>query len=373
MRIIKTILSAAAAAVLLLTAGCGEIEFPFDTGSSGVHGSSEPESREKMTAEELSEVIYASLSSFSNTVDVGERLEMETVRHAMQLLDHSHPEIFWTDGYTLTTGSRDSTIEFDILRDCSAGAIQAMYSELTSAADRVIGSMPEYMTDYERVLYVHDTIINSTSYSYTGAESSANGLWGTAYGCLVNGSAVCQGYSEAFLYIMNRLGMESGVCTGVTADGRHAWNYVNVAGEYYWIDLTWDDPDMASPDGGIQTADSLRHTYFLMDDRLMLRTREPDNDQLFIPECSSMAANYFVRTGCYFDSYSLSELGWAMLQNAGDDREISVMYSDWEPYQTAVASLFEGEEIWDVSEYVWLSDNISYSTDDLMYVITIQY
>ena len=48
------------------------------------------------------------------------------------------------------------------------------------------------------------------------------------------------------MLIMNRLGIECGYVYGngynSLTSGPHAWNYINIDGKYYMVDVTWDDP-----------------------------------------------------------------------------------------------------------------------------------
>lgn len=115
------------------------------------------------------------------------------------------------------------------------------------------------MPDYEKVLRIHDWVIEHTRYNTANMDEVGNNM---AYGALVRGSCVCQGYAEAFMLLANALGVET---VYVTGDGysegsweSHAWNAVKVQGEWYMIDLTWDDP--VTSDG----SDVLRYDYFLV-------------------------------------------------------------------------------------------------------------
>jgi hypothetical protein len=89
-----------------------------------------------------------------------------------------------------------------------------------------------------------------------------------AYGILVAGTAVCNGYAKAFQLLADAAGLESVIVTG-EADGGvysgpHAWNRVNVDGTWLVVDTTWNDTDTAAPGRG----------YFLLEDGdPMLETR----------------------------------------------------------------------------------------------------
>ncbi len=69
----------------------------------------------------------------------------------------------------------------------------------------------------------------------------------TAYGSLVLGKAVCDGYSLGFELIMSRLGIPAMIVTGMGGSannmGGHAWNIVNIDGNWYELDTTRDDKD----------------------------------------------------------------------------------------------------------------------------------
>jgi hypothetical protein len=67
------------------------------------------------------------------------------------------------------------------------------------------------------------------------------------YGALVNGLAMCGGYSEAAWLLFSMSGLEAHVMSGVAwqegyTPERHKWNLVKIDGKYGYVDVTWDDP-----------------------------------------------------------------------------------------------------------------------------------
>lgn len=125
------------------------------------------------------------------------------------------------------------------------------------------------MKDYEKELVLHDYLVNNATYDkrlYSGnmPEDSY-----TAYGVLINGTGVCQGYAEAMNRLLLASGIESIVAVGETKDRTkwigHAWNIVNLDGEYYHLDSTWDDP--VTSDG----SNKLVHSYFNVTDEQISR------------------------------------------------------------------------------------------------------
>jgi len=111
------------------------------------------------------------------------------------------------------------------------------------------------MTDLQKELAIHDYIVNNTEYNTTPGitfDSAGNAkltpnfnVVFTAYGVLINGTGVCEGYADAANILLNKAGIESRMIYGMANGGNgvepHSWNIVKISGEYYHLDVTWDD------------------------------------------------------------------------------------------------------------------------------------
>lgn len=100
------------------------------------------------------------------------------------------------------------------------------------------------LTDYEKVKAVHDYLVLTNEYSYS--ESGA-------YNAFYLTESACNGYAYAFYVIMKELGIPATCEFGDS----HEWNRVMLDGEWYNIDVTWDDA------GG----QKVRYDYFLKSDK----------------------------------------------------------------------------------------------------------
>lgn len=100
------------------------------------------------------------------------------------------------------------------------------------------------MTDYERELSIHDYIVDHTVYVDEGNISR------NIEGIFLQNKAVCGGYAQAFYYLTTYAGLDSEFVLGDgIQDGQrvaHAWNTVEVEGDWYQVDVTWDDPVLAN-------------------------------------------------------------------------------------------------------------------------------
>jgi len=138
---------------------------------------------------------------------------------------------------------------------------KAVQNKIKEIISKVI---KENMKDYEKEAAFHDYIINHTKYDNRYFSGNMPKESYTAYGVLINGVGVCQGYAQAMDRLLKGCGIESKMVIGEANDGKgwigHAWNIVKLGGKYYHLDLTWDDP--VSEDGSNQ----IRYSYFNITD-----------------------------------------------------------------------------------------------------------
>ena len=99
-----------------------------------------------------------------------------------------------------------------------------------------------HLSDVDKVMAVHDYLIDHIEYAYSHIVRRA-------YGALIEGKAVCQGYAQSFQKILSNLNIEGHTVTGWNISDKpvlHEWNRVKLDGEWYYIDLTWDDTPWVS-------------------------------------------------------------------------------------------------------------------------------
>ncbi len=104
-----------------------------------------------------------------------------------------------------------------------------------SEIDRIISTVPNGISNLEKVVYINEYLTTNYSYDYNVGTSAAIH---DAYGFLTEKRGVCQSYTLTFLALMRELNIE---CRYAYNDG-HAWNVVNLDGKYYHVDATHDDP-----------------------------------------------------------------------------------------------------------------------------------
>ena len=109
------------------------------------------------------------------------------------------------------------------------------------------------LSDIDKITAVHDYLLLNTAYdetfTYLKDEASSHYVEGT----LLHNLAVCSGYASTFQLLMKLSGI---TCHTVTTDS-HEWNLLQLDGNWYHIDVTWDDP---VPD----REGRLLYTYFMV-------------------------------------------------------------------------------------------------------------
>ena len=112
-------------------------------------------------------------------------------------------------------------------------------SKLEYAVNRVLARLRPNMSTLEKVKTVHDYMVKNVTYDL--ANFKAGTIPGDdygAYGALVNKKAVCSGYSSGFALLMERLGVP--VTTISSGSMSHEWNMIQLGGNWYHVDVTWD-------------------------------------------------------------------------------------------------------------------------------------
>jgi len=146
----------------------------------------------------------------------------------------------------------DSYDQGSILRAWNTGDI----SMLTEKNRRVFNMCVEIirslitddMNDFEKQLAIHDWIINWADYdpqALSNAPEDANPDPDNAnpYGLLFNRAAICTGFSYTFELLMRLTGFECMTVHGFSfRNEAHAWNLVLIGGEWYVVDVTWNNP-----------------------------------------------------------------------------------------------------------------------------------
>lgn len=182
----------------------------------------------------------------------------EKARNLVGAVLNEHPDLYYVSGsYGFSFGSDGSggykvtTLIFTYTDGLDDTAFE-------NAVNKALETIAGVTDDVQKVILLHDYLAVNCEYDYENyLAGKVPSTSHSAYGVFVNRTAVCQGYALAYKYLLNRAGID---CYMVTSDSmNHAWNLVKLGGNYYQVDVTWDDPTW-------DLVGRAAHTYMLRSD-----------------------------------------------------------------------------------------------------------
>ena len=156
----------------------------------------------------------------------------------------------------------------------------AAHTSLTEKIDQVVREC-RASGDWQTALNLHNWLVTHVYYDLTYEYYGAD--------LILRGYGVCDGYAKAYLMLCRRAGIP---VYRVTNDN-HAWNVLQLDGDWYFVDCTWDDPSgTAAPVSGRET-----WTYFCLNTEL-LALDHPGTwafTNTTAKTCTALDDNYYVR------------------------------------------------------------------------------
>lgn len=205
----------------------------------------------------------------------GEESLNQSFQLAINALNFDHPDLFYLDVskiYLLTkitTKLWKTTYEVEIGSSQGQSYLNVAFAnenDVNQAINRIQAEKENIKAtlkgDIEnQIKGVHDYLVDQLEYDSTLSKDNIYNL----YGALINHSTVCEGYARSFKYLMDDLGIPCLIACGVAVNSsgeteNHAWNYVCLNGNWYAIDVTWDDPVIV---GRGYVSNSIKYKYYL--------------------------------------------------------------------------------------------------------------
>lgn len=248
----------------------------------------------------------------------GAKLTESDITTLYEALSRDNPHMFYLDRIYRMEGrkDRDGTPYYDTMLlhyrfDANQRVTYA--SELTDAATALLKDLPTEKDLYFTELVLHDRLVKGCTYdTEAAADDDASDIMAyTAYGALVEGSAVCEGYARAFQLLLNRAGIPTTVINGTAVDTNepHMWNLILLNDRHYYVDPTWND-----------NQDKGYHTYFNVTSDELAKTHTASPKQAAVVTCTATKDNYFIRHDTLIDTYHRQTIAEKIAQRvrAGD-------------------------------------------------------
>mgnify|MGYP004571363665 CR=1 FL=1 len=249
--------------------------------------------------------IVEGVENCSKEINLNDKANLITVEELDMVIRYyrnDYPHHFWLDAtggfnYTVSDGKVYSLMfNYSVTGKQLEKDKKKFNTEVSNLLANISGSWSEY----DREKAIHDRIIAKTEY-VLGAANAHN-----AFGAIVDGKCVCEGYAKAFQYLCYQAGIQCLMAVGTGnnpstgSQESHAWNVVLIGGKYYHVDATWDDSDSYTYYG-----------YFNMSDAAMSGDHTVmTSDGYPLPKCDSLDMSYFGRNGGFIVyPYSFADVG----------------------------------------------------------------
>ena len=271
---------------------------------------------------------------------------------------YQHAELFWLSGASYTSYSSSDKIEVTFKSRYPDPA--ARMAELEQTANAILQGVPAWATQYEKALYVHDWLVQNVDYVKREDKMDQG-----AYAALVDRRCVCNGYARGFQYLMQKLGITTGVISGVADTGeRHAWNYAILDGVTTYFDVTWDDPV------NNQHPEVTRREWFGLTLAEMQPTHIADAGE-YVPSATSDRCNFYLRSGWQLQRYDSAAVRAIFAdQLARGTGCFTLRCADDATYRQMVQALVDESGIYTVLEEIGcVVDSCSISRDERLRVI----
>ena len=283
-----------------------------------------------------------------------ERMSEFDIREVINAYIYDNPQIFWLENlFGYAYADEDTIVEFYSV--LSAEECEDCIKLFNKKTDEIMTSLKSGLTEYERERILHDRLLSGCRYK-SGIESSKDGWqYFSAYGAVVTGEAVCEGYAKAMQILLSKAGIPCLTLRGESSGVSHMWNIVELNNEWYHLDATWDDNDK---DGFII------YEYFNLDSESISRTHKINTDvekiisegngdtvssaryNFFVPMCTSMSMNYYNKEGILIDKFD-SETDSKVISEIVDkvnhkENYLHIKFGDSMKYSEYVNAMFYG-------------------------------
>ena len=215
--------------------------------------------------------IYANVNALNATFTPLQQITNAQLKNIFTAVCNDHPELFWLEtAYGCKCAPSGRIAEVTLEFNKTGGNLEVSKVEFQNSANEITAGAADLSTDYDKEVFVHDKLISQVEYQLNAQMNQS------AYSALINGKTVCAGYARAFQYLMQQLGVNCYYCTGYAGEN-HAWDIIELDGEFYNVDSTWDDTNPNT------------HDYFNCSDADFSQNHMRKDLSVNLPPCNGQA------------------------------------------------------------------------------------
>lgn len=229
------------------------------------------------------------IEAHQEKIDISHRtyiIDWDEAATIQELVLMDHPEFFYVSYVSYGGGNYVTYFAPNYWAEME------VYIGLVNHRVKVLTRGLEGKSDYEKSVILHDRVCDAVMYNLDSLHNQ------TVVSSLVFGESVCAGYARAYQMLMQAAGIPCHYVVG-TADngagiGGHGWNMVQLDGQWYYTDVTWDDQN--------DTGGQIYYSYLNVTYDQIAVDHFADEYAAYLPHSTATADNFFVKNGLCLDA-----------------------------------------------------------------------
>lgn len=140
---------------------------------------------------------------------------------------------------------KDKVVEWEFY--VSQEEFEERVAEFTKIVEGYLGIITKEDSDAMKAILLYCEMIQNASYdyeilgdAYETMDEEVYRIRESSYGVLVNKKGICTNLSQALMFLYTQADLTSGTVLHQGGAGSHMWVIVQMDGQYYYCDPTWD-------------------------------------------------------------------------------------------------------------------------------------
>lgn len=187
--------------------------------------------RTSMTA---AQALYMGVMSGSESIDLTEyQVNISEIDQLYQSVINGNGDLFYVTGGYVYYYMGDYITSFIPEYNMEVSEIPAAKEVYSAEIDKILDTIDDDWSDLEKAAAINDFICTHFEYDTTYSIYDA-------YNMVVQKKGVCQAYTLLYAHLLDKVGIENDCA--ISEDMNHIWNVIKINGNWYHVDVTWNDP-----------------------------------------------------------------------------------------------------------------------------------
>ena len=312
------------------------------------------------------EEIYSSLKNREEERELS-TVDTQLVEKIFKCVLNDHPKLYYVEGYTYMTYTRnDEIVKLEMVGTYSKTKeeCEVLDAQIENAVTKCFSGMKSELSDYEKVKYIYEYIINATEYNLESTDNQ------NICSVFLNGESVCMGYAKAMQYLLLKQDIFCTLVNGTALQGEeHAWNLVLLEGQYYHVDVTWGDSSYMVTNGESILSEMPNYGFFCVPTEEISKTHNIKS-VVELPECIAWECNYYIKEGLYFKNLDVEKISQIFSDAYSEGKNhVEIKCADGVVFREIYSYLIEEQNV-----FKYLSagkDTVSYCEDEELLLLEI--